>query len=190
MTSLLRCNTKVWIAVKSETTGDAGEHQGDARSRGAERRTDQVGDHDCDETTDERHHAGVDRPASRGRLAADSEDDRCAEPRARGDSEQVWIHERVAEHALVTGPGQRQHRPDDPRQRNPRHPYVPDDVPVRRGDPPRRADHHAENNRDERKAATAPTIHHLRRVGAGVRPPVSRDTRLRAHRRRRERPLT
>ena len=73
--------------------------------------------------------AGSTAQSGRG-VAAHGEHDRRAEARSGRCTEEVGIDERVAEHALVAGPGERQHPADDTRQHDPRHAHLPDHVPL------------------------------------------------------------
>ena len=183
MTSPLRCRMNAWMAVASDVTRNAGQHErhagrGGPPNDGADQVRDEHGEEPADERR-ERHR--VDHPARRTRrrrrytIVAPS-------PAPAATPEQVRIDERVAEHALVARPGERQHRADEPAEHDPRHAHVPDDVPLglrhaavdaderqpvgqlQRDAPPLgagRTDHHAEQHgerrarRRRRRATTA-----------------------------------
>ena len=130
-TSEWRCRRNVWIAVASDTTATPASTSVDARRGTAERRADDVRHSDRREREDECAARGT---GSTGQSAVDAasdrEHDRRPEPGTGGDAEQVRVDERVAEHALVAGPGERQHRADEPAEHDPRHADLPDDVPL------------------------------------------------------------
>ena len=106
------------------------------------------------------------------------------EPGAGRRAEQVRVDERVAEHALVAGAGERQHRSDDAAEHDPRHADLPHDVPLgvadaavdvdqrqlveqlQRHPPPRRpgrADHRPERARRRRPRPTPADVPPARR---------------------------
>ena len=115
--------------------GHAGEHERDPRAAAAERRADDVGHEHGDDGDDERHRRRrVDGPVLR-RGAQHGEHQRRPEPGAGRRAEQVRVDEWVAEHALVAGPGERQHRADDAAEHDARHADLPHDVPLGVADP-------------------------------------------------------
>ena len=100
-----------------------------ARAREAARRADRVGDPDGGECHHERRgRHRIDRP-HRGDAPSRRQRDRGAEAGARRDPEQVRVDQRVPEHALIAGTGDRQHPTDETTEDHPRHADLPQDVP-------------------------------------------------------------